>query len=266
MKKLFTISPVTVLSALGFGLAAVLPLHAQDAEDVTREREGVELADKVVLKRFNFAGYDDPKTTLAEFLVQVLNRHNVSIQVNERAFKADKVEDVLQYEFVRPNPFPQIPMATLGRILDVLLDRLPAESGALYVVREGFIEITTRKAVREELGRGPGEPIPPLVYIRFDQEPLELALRQVALRTGLTVVLDPKTGEKGKAGVSAMFKSVPADSVVRVLADMTELKPVRIDNMIYVTTAEKAAQMRKEQEELKTTNPRRSRLNPPPAR
>jgi hypothetical protein len=77
----------------------------------------------------------------------------------------------------------------------------------------------------------------------LEQRPLEQALKTLATRTGFTVVLDVRAGEKGKTPVTAAFKNVPLDTAVRLLADMADLRSVLIDNTLYVTSPENADRM-----------------------
>src|SRR5262245_50032712 len=60
-------------------------------------------------KTIDFAGLDDPKTTLQEALEQLGKIHRLTFDVNERAFHAEKVKEVLKAEIANP-PIP--PMKT----------------------------------------------------------------------------------------------------------------------------------------------------------
>jgi len=232
-----------MLSSLGVGLMLSPPLLAQN-------RAGFALANRLA-QPFNFNGFDDPKTTLAEAIDQIQKRHDVNILINDDAFKSDKFQDVLKTEIAQPNPIPPKNNASLNTVLKMILARVPTESGATFLIRRGEIEITTMAALRKELGREPDELIPPLVYMHFEKKPLGETLRQLSEHTGATLVLDPRAGDKTKSVVSATFLNVPLDSAVRVLADMVDLKPVQIDNMIYLTSPQNADRLHKEQKKRK---------------
>jgi len=156
-------------------------------------------------------------------------------------------------EIAKQAPIPAIGKATIGDFLNVILARVPAKSGAIYVIRDRCVEITTLAALREELGRKPDDRILPLVYLRLDKQPLENALQVLSDRTGMSLVLDPRLAEKAKVPASVMFKSVPLDTVVRILADMADLQAVRIDNMFYLTSPENADRLTRQK-------------NPPPTK
>jgi hypothetical protein len=195
-----------------------------------------------------FSGYDaDPKMSLQEALDHLADRYDLSFDVNEAAFKADRVNDVMAHP-VAAKAVPKMVNVRLDRVLRKVLERVPARSGATFLIRDDHIELTTGAAVRAELGRDDRRPLPPLVYVELDEVPLHEALRQVAAGTGYGVVLDPRVGDRSRVSVTATLPNVPVDTAVRVLADMAGLKPVRLDNVLYVTLPENAARLQAEQE------------------
>jgi hypothetical protein len=141
--------------------------------------------------------------------------------------------------------------ARLDQVLRLILGRIVTNSGATFVLRQDAIEITTGAyRVAEVWGNGP-PPFLPLVHRTFDKVPLDQALRDLSDRADYCVVLDARVGEKGKAPVTARFLNAPLDTAVRLLADMSGLRSVQMDNVLYVTTKENAAaweaRLRKEQ-------------------
>ena len=71
---------------------------------------------------------------------------------------------------------------------------------------------------------------------KFDKRPLGEALKKLADDTPWSLVLDARVGDKAKLEITTTLKSVPLDTAVRILADMADLQPVIMDNVIYVTT------------------------------
>jgi hypothetical protein len=212
---------------------------------------------KALATPIKFGGFDDPKTTLIEALDALARDYHITIHVNERAFKYEQVNDVLKTEIAQPNPVPGM-NARLGTVLKIILGRVPVPSGATFLIREDYIEITTQYAARVEMGiksenplalDGPVPPegLPPLVWEDFEEQPLKLALRSVSNNTGWNIVLDPRAGEKAQTAVTARLMNVPADTAVRILADMGDLQVVRLDNVLYVTTPQNAARLQAQQ-------------------
>jgi hypothetical protein len=207
-------------------------------------------------KPIDFPGFDDPKTTLAEALDQLVRRYNVSFDVNERAFKAEKVEDVFKSEIASPNPVPAMPNTGLGVVLQRILARLPATSGATYILRGTTVEITTVQAVRNEIwGEDYTGPFEPLVHVFADRKPLDEILKDLARENGLNLLLDPATAEKGRAVLSAQLLNAPLDTALEGLTAMANLKVVRMRNVYLVTTPDKAEAMEKAQKKPAASTP-----------
>lgn len=216
----------------------VLPAKSDDAVRVRAWQD--KLNQPVTLE-----GAPHGMVTLAEFLNWLGTKHGLGLVINSAAFRRDAQIDDLGS---RPIHIPQVPNQRLGRYLRILLDQVEA----VYVVRADHVEITTLAAAYA------GDPISdleaplrtfPLVYTVFEQRPLHEALQELADLTDCTVVLDGnRSQERRDMPVSATFKNVPLNSAVEVLADMAELKSVRIGKVIYVTSAENAQVLLQEQE------------------
>jgi RNA polymerase sigma factor (sigma-70 family) len=190
-----------------------------------------------------FAGYDDEKTSLIEALDQLAKIYRITFDVNEKAFKDEDIEKVLGMQIVGDSPIP--PMKTsLSSVLRKILTRVPAKSGAVFLIRKDMIEITTGAAVREELGLPSNARLFPLVWEVFEDRDLTAAFDDLANASGYNVVVDAKVKETvKKTQVTARLANVPVDTAVRLLADMAELDVVLLDNVFYVTTPDKAKRL-----------------------
>jgi RNA polymerase sigma factor (sigma-70 family) len=194
-----------------------------------------------------FGGADDPKATLEEILGMLGDRHDVRFDINERAFKAAEAPGPILQTPVAETPLPRMNLP-LAEVLRKLLQRLPVD--ATFVLRKHAIEITTVDALRAELRLPPNRTLLPLLY---DEEvkdvPLAAALRTLSEATGVSIVLDQQSVPDKEARVSARFLNVPVDAAVRVLANMAGLSAVRLDNVLYVTTRDKAKELQAEASE-----------------
>ena len=75
------------------------------------------------------------------------------------------------------------------------------------------------------------------VQASFANRPLDDALEELSDLTGVAIALDPRVGSKGKTPITARFPSeTNLAQIVRVLADMADLRAVVVDTMIYVTS------------------------------
>jgi hypothetical protein len=211
---------------------------------------GRELRDKLA-REIDFKGYDDPKMNVIEALNQLSDRYNVSFDVNERAFRAEKMDDVLRRPITEKDPLPPMGKTTLAAVLKKILERVPVRSGATFLIRRGGVEITTGKAVREELKLpepakdARPEALPPILWEEIENQPLRAALRVLALAADTPILLDPRAKEKAATKVSAQLWNVSLEAAVELLADMAGLAVVRKSNAYYVTTPENAERLGK---------------------
>jgi hypothetical protein len=86
------------------------------------------------------------------------------------------------------------------------------------------------------------------------------ALDEIAEYTDATVVLDESVGDKAKETVTARFLNATPETAVRILADRCDLTSVRLDNVLYVTSREKAAKLREDIEKDKQIQPKQMPL------
>jgi hypothetical protein len=219
-----------------------------EEKPTSRDRELRHLLDQPV----RFSGFEDPKCTLNEVLEALAQRYNLSFDINEHAFKEAGIKEIGKFEPISPNPIPAM-HTRLGTVLQKILSRV--SPSATYIIRNDFIEITTVQAVRKEFfARRPNGPFPPLVTAHLNKVPLEAALKDLGRSNN--VVLDSRANKlEGQAPVTADLTNVPLDTAVRLLADMADLRMVRLDNVFYVTTPENAKRLHEEQAKIITEHP-----------
>ncbi len=239
--------------ALCSAAAAPAPgLLKQDAADAngTAIDEASAEVHKVLNTPVHFKGFDDPKTSLADALDALSKMYFQGGEVfdlNEKAFEAEDVKDVVKAMVAQNNPIPAM-NAPLATVLRKILARVPSESGATMMIRaHGVVEITTKKAVKAELGIPEHRPLLPLVYVDFEDRPLAAALRVLASASGYSIVLDRSISPDKAGKVTAGLHNVPVDTAVKVLAETADLGCVRLDCVFFVTTREKAARLQAEQ-------------------
>jgi hypothetical protein len=203
-------------------------------------------------KVYDFKGIDDPKTTLIDALTMLAEKNGVAFDVNERAFKFEGFNDVLNLPIAENTPLKKT-KAPLATVLKKFLERIPVPSGATFVIRRDAIEITTAQLLRHELkilvpadaesDQGLIESLPPVVWEQFSDEPLKDALQKIAEAADVTVLIDPRVGRKTEAKITATIRNLPLEAALELLADMAELAVAPKANGYYVTTRENAARM-----------------------
>jgi RNA polymerase sigma factor (sigma-70 family) len=200
-----------------------------------------------------FHGMDDPETNMAEVFEYLGRAYGFSFELNAEAFQADGVDDVRKCLLGREMRRRQD--TSLASILRTVLARIPAQSGAVYVLRTDTVEITTAAALRKELGMPGQRPLLPLVWDVLENVPVGQALGRVAEFSGYPVVIDPRVADKVKTNVDAQLNNVPTDTAVRLLANMAGLSVARLDNVFYVTTRENAAALQADEDRLNADKP-----------
>jgi hypothetical protein len=227
---------VSLAGCLLVSIAGPAPAQARREEMLGRLRSPVK-----------FNGFEaDPKMTLQEALDHIADRFDLTFDVNEAAFKAEKVENVLSKPVVE-TPIPRMVNVSLDTVLSKILARVPAESGVTYVVRDSVVEITTQARFRAEVwGKAYRGPYLPVIDLTVQNCPLEDALKDLADVSDFNIVLDARAGEAARHRVTATFKTTPVDTAARVLADMEGLKPVLVENVLYVTAPENAARLERQ--------------------
>jgi hypothetical protein len=236
---------------------------AAPGADTPQPRPPVQALCKVV----DYPGLDDPTTTLAEGLDRLTKLSGVTFHIHDRAFKYDQISDVHKCELVVSGPIPAV-RAPLAQVLRLLLERLPAPTGATYLVRDGHVEITTGRYQSAEVPlereqssakavdpRIPGPPaggveeeskkiLVAVVSVVLERQPLEEAVRQIRNQADVSLVLDPALGEKATTPLTVTLLNAPLDSALLVLGELADADCVWLDNIFFVTTKDKADKLR----------------------
>jgi hypothetical protein len=193
-------------------------------------------------------------TTLDKALDELLATRGIPYVVNDAAFGPDN-KDVLKKTAVEK--MEKQTGVTRATILKNLVGKIPNDSGKMtptFVLRPDHLEITTRGTLMEEFYPGWGNSssatttadIPPLVYAVFKERPFQDALTTLGHAAGVNVILDGRAA--GDFKVTAELNAVPFDAALRVLANMHDLKVVRVANIYYVTSPKNACQLQKEED------------------
>lgn len=82
------------------------------------------------------------------------------------------------------------------------------------------------------------------VSVDCDGTPFATTMKQLAADTGANVVIDPRLKDKANAAVTLKLDDVPLETAVRLLAEVADLGAVRMNNVLFVTTAERAEKLR----------------------
>jgi hypothetical protein len=260
MSRLLILCTLLLLSA---SLASAFALAEKDDKEQTTS--AIELS-RNLKRTVNFSGFEkDERLTLRDCLEMIQEVYGLPILVNEAAFKAEDVAEVLNANPVTNAALPKMGGTRLETVLQQLLARVPSASGATFVVRDRHVEITTVRALKKEILGDTNRPLLPLLHRHFVKRLVHEALEDIADGTGFSVMIDPRAVKRAKTTFSGRFHNTPLDTAVRLLVDMAGLKAVQIDNLFYVTTPENARALQDEQEKrrLVPTSPEKADKAPP---
>jgi hypothetical protein len=94
------------------------------------------------------------------------------------------------------------------------------------------------------------------VSLDFEKEDLATALKKLARETATNLLVDSRAAKEAKMEVSLQMEDVPLETAVRLMAEMAGLKPVRVGNVLFVTTKTNAAEMRADPDLTQPGGPR----------
>jgi hypothetical protein len=254
MKRALIVSLAVV--ALG-GMAWVQ--SAQDAKKDTNkggskpQGKGLAVAQKESAKplslpaklasRVSLDGYDDPRFTLQDALDNLSDKFDLRFEVEELPFKAAAGDRSVLAEPVATTPIPKMRDVPLDTVIRKILARIPSVPGkeATYMIQGDTVLITTADFVIARVwGENHRGPLFPLVHPAFEEMRLDSVLGELAKASGHNIVVDKRLGARAQVPVTVKMTNAPLDTVVRFVADMTDLDTVFLDNVIYVTTKENA--------------------------
>src|SRR5262249_2067063 len=155
--------------------------------------------------------------------------YDVTILVDSKAFEelgCQKVEE-------QPCWLPRMVGVKLSLVLRDLLRQMKMDDAhGVCVARDGNIHVTTTKHIQPREWFGDQRHVAPKVDVDFDETPLEDALAEVADVSGINIVLDSRVGKLAQQRMSLNLAQSPADTAVRLLAEMANLRSVALDNVL----------------------------------
>jgi hypothetical protein len=269
------VAAVTLLLA-GFALVAIgdwyhgwaAPTPANEEKDTAIARK-TEANPAAVLRaklaeRVDLPNGFEANTTLKDALDFISETYGLPITVDEEAFQAIEVQKVAD----QPVSLPKMKGVRLSTVMRLLLKQVKGNRycGA-YLVRPDSVEVTTsfvvltdalgaeglEEAQQQPMEEGTSQTIGTVervVSIDVQRQSVRSALRKLA-GDGFNIVVDGRVGAQGETLVSATLDNVFVDNAVIVLAEQADLKVVTINNILFVTTPERAATLAAEQKKRK---------------
>ena len=167
----------------------------------------------------------EPNTPLREALAHIGERYNIAILLDPEAFKEDLNETDIEN---KPIKLPRLVDINLRTAVRVILDQVNGD----FYVKEGILRVVPKARI-SGLIRQP-------IDAFFAKKPLTDALQELSLMSGVSIVLDARAEESAQLAITADLHNVPVHTALLVVTDMADLRPVVMDNLIYVTSKENA--------------------------
>jgi type II secretory pathway component GspD/PulD (secretin) len=84
------------------------------------------------------------------------------------------------------------------------------------------------------------------VSLDLDKVELEKALKDLSKETAVQVLMDKKLAKEAATQVTLQLEDVPLETAVRLLCEQAGVKPVRMGNLLYITSPANAKELRTE--------------------
>jgi hypothetical protein len=210
-------------------IAALLPF-AGDGRSADGETKPAS-----VRSGLEFSGqWEIESSSLKDALNFIAERIGIPILVDRFAFAGIGIQDV-ESQKVTITKLQNVPARDVLRLL-------LSQVGGDFLVDDGHLVVVPQQYMAaERLVRRP-------VDITLENTTLAATCQRLSEVSGISIVLDSRCTDKAKVAVSGSFQHVPLETVVRILADMADLKAVAMDNVLYLTTKANAQELQAEQD------------------
>jgi hypothetical protein len=186
--------------------------------------------------------------TLKDALEWLADRYDLKFSVDVRAFETEKIADVRQSMIAAKDQW-ELKNAKLKEVVRTLLKHLPATtSGATYVIIDDTVVVTTAARAPYHWMRQP-------VSVDSEKEELSSVLRKLSRQTGVNLVFDVRAAKDPQTPVTMQVHDVPLETAVSLLSEMAGLKPVRVGNVLFITTKANAQEVRADPERAHLVGP-----------
>jgi hypothetical protein len=85
------------------------------------------------------------------------------------------------------------------------------------------------------------------ISVNLTGAPLGAALKDIARGAALNLIIDPRVGRDADAKITLQLDDATLETAVRLLAEMGNLKSVRMGNVIFITNEARAEKLRREE-------------------
>jgi type II secretory pathway component GspD/PulD (secretin) len=173
------------------------------------------------------ATVDVAEAPLSTVLAQLGERAKVSIVLDRAS---------VQQLGLDPNDLPVTARHKDAKLKTVLRSIASQHNLAIAAVGDTIV-LTTEDVALQRLLRQP-------VDVDAKEQPAADALKRLARLTGTNVIIDPRQAKAAQKPVTLQVEDVPLEAAVRLVCEMAALKPVRLGNVLFVTSEERADKLK----------------------
>jgi hypothetical protein len=94
------------------------------------------------------------------------------------------------------------------------------------------------------------------INLDFEKEEFASALKKLSRETATNLLVDTRVAKEAKTEVTMQLEDVPLETAVRLMSEMAGLKPVRVGNVLFITSEATATKMRADPDLAQPVGPR----------
>jgi hypothetical protein len=228
------------LFAGGIALALLPALLSALPPDAGKDKpKPASPADKVRKDLDQTITFPGNTATLRDCLDVLHEQTKLNFVVDEKAFAALGCTNVLATDYTKTE-LPAMKDVRVKDLLRTFLKQVVVSPGeATYVVVGDKVVLTTDSSAPYRLFHQ-------VVSLDCEKEELSAVLKRLGRETGTSLVLDARALKDGQSLVTLELQDVTVETAVTVLAETVGLKPVRIDNVLFLTTKERVKELRED--------------------
>jgi hypothetical protein len=119
------------------------------------------------------------------------------------------------------------------------LQRLLAQHGLTYILLNDSVHVIADQfAFNRQMQQR--------VAVDVSGKPLAAALKDLVDETGITLLIEPRLAKVAEEKVTLQLEDATLETALRLLTEVGGLKAVQVGNVVFITDAKKAEQIRKE--------------------
>ncbi len=169
-----------------------------------------------------------------------MNYQNKSLNDVINDLKAKQIQVIIDPMVYQFGFNPHQPTITISLKQVKLKDGLQAALAPCNLkcglIKEGLFISTEEGVITRQLRQR--------VSVDCDGTAFASAAKQLAADNGVNIIVDPRLGEKANKAITIKLEDVPLESAIRLMAEVADLGTVRMGNVLFITTMERAEKLR----------------------